>query len=1587
MTVKKIISWFLCSLLFVGLAYPIEKNVSASETHEESTISIIGGGIPTGMFFAPTYLNVQQQRLYVADSKNNRVQAFIRGNVFQLAFGGFGQNEREFDQPAGVCTIEENLFVVDSLNARVQIFDSKGNYKSQFGSFGSEPGNFNTPTDIATDGSKLYVLDTGNSRVQVFDTVGKYLSSFGAQGSEDAHFNRPLGIEVSKGKIYIADTGNNRVQIFSDSGTFVSVFGFGGTEEKAFHQPKGIAFYEDKVYIVDSGNKRIHIYDENGVYQSVVPLPECESPYGVSILDNKILVSDISTNTILAYTFEGRQNGFFGQELDVAGRFVKPIAVSTTEKEIFVLDAQLKTVQIFDEHFEPVRHFTQAEMKKAGLLNPVDMSVYADHIYIMDEMKPAISVFTTSGSFVHNIGSYGSEPGTFISPQGIDVTDGKLYISDAGNSRVQVLDLKGEPILTFGSFGSKNNQFFNMKGISVLENSIFVSDSGNSRISVYDLEGNFQRSYGKKGFETGNYFGPNGIHVDASGKVYIADMLNNRIQILNSITDQSKVFGQFGSIFQDPENYAKGKTDYQYNLIPGYFVYPTDVSVFQNYIAVVDPFNVRVQMVPFEAVFEANPLSVTPDFLDFGSVGSTAKVTRTFMLRNTGGNYIEGNITCDQNYVSIEPSHFKGSAEEVSVTVDGSLLKPGESYEATVVATLLDGQSRELKIMFAASGEPDFYAEITPFYVASPEEELRVPIKIQPQNGFKGLITFSALELPKNTIPTFDPPSVNLPDTDTTYLIIKSSSDYIEAGEYRIEVRADSSEGNKSHRLNSTFVVKQKLDLVPHTVLGELFTATWCLNCVYSHMAMDQLYEEMGKETVTFIEYYVESTKDHPIPRLSWIESEQRMKWYMSDKGLPTIFFDGTDYLKGVSTDNNTPEAKRARMYDDYRKKVVEKSKESSAVTISVRSIFDSKRRMGKVHASVNALDNLPYKNPHIYFAVIESKIPYSAVNGDEFHHFVLRDFITPVNDDKHDYLGTPMKLTSGDTFGTKGDTYEIDVDFSLLDFYNLANISLVVFVQDNVTKKVLQSATYPVKVINYRSFDVVSDGSLVQEKTKGETGSIQFDIINDGTVRDSYQLRVLNKSLNKWNYKVSIEGKEQAGTAPKITLDAYQTATIQVDFTIPADATVNADQEFLFQVDSLTSHHKKELKGYIQVIESRPPDFIMEIEEPADFNLMAGEDQSLQIRISPDPYVEDPVELTLLNPSTDLDSFEFSPPSGDLPLDSTLSFSFIDTTTEKDVDLVIQAKAGTIVKTAVVTIHVLRNPDAVPPQLKIAYPSDNLLTNKPDMTITGMTDPTATLTINDAPVEVTKNGSFEHAITLTEGSNTIVVVATNSKGLTTEETLTIQLDVTPPALTIDTEIPEETSKREITITGKTETNCVLTIGDQDIVLEEDGSFSYTVKLVHGWNGINITAVDNASNKTSLEYSVTVINKIVLQIGNEKASVNDEEVVLEAAPYIKNGRTMVPIRFIAESLGAEVGWDDATKSITIQKEDITISLKIGSTEAFLEEEGAIGREKITLEAPPEIVNGRTFVPLRFVSEAFGATLDWNGDTKEITIKQ
>ncbi len=96
-------------------------------------------------------------------------------------------------------------------------------------------------------------------------------------------------------------------------------------------------------------------------------------------------------------------------------------------------------------------------------------------------------------------------------------------------------------------------------------------------------------------------------------------------------------------------------------------------------------------------------------------------------------------------------------------------------------------------------------------------------------------------------------------------------------------------------------------------------------------------------------------------------------------------------------------------------------------------------------------------------------------------------------------------------------------------------------------------------------------------------------------------------------------------------------------------------------------------------------------------------------------------------------------------------------------------------------------------------------------------------------------------------------------------------------------------------------------------------------------------------------------------------------------PFIENERTLVPVRVISEGLGASVEWNDSLKAVTIKQGDTTISMKIGSTEY------TVNDEKKTLEAAPVIVNERTFVPIRAISEALGKIVYYNDAEKMIVI--
>ncbi|MHB8986189.1 MAG: stalk domain-containing protein, partial [Eubacteriales bacterium] len=85
------------------------------------------------------------------------------------------------------------------------------------------------------------------------------------------------------------------------------------------------------------------------------------------------------------------------------------------------------------------------------------------------------------------------------------------------------------------------------------------------------------------------------------------------------------------------------------------------------------------------------------------------------------------------------------------------------------------------------------------------------------------------------------------------------------------------------------------------------------------------------------------------------------------------------------------------------------------------------------------------------------------------------------------------------------------------------------------------------------------------------------------------------------------------------------------------------------------------------------------------------------------------------------------------------------------------------------------------------------------------------------------------------------------------------------------------------------------------------------------------------------------------------------------------GRTYVPLRFVSEALGAKVDWEENSQKVTISKGEKIISLQIGSKEAVS------NGEELFLDTVPLLVEGRTMVPLRFISEALGVEVNWTPD--------
>ena len=187
---------------------------------------------------------------------------------------------------------------------------------------------------------------------------------------------------------------------------------------------------------------------------------------------------------------------------------------------------------------------------------PVGIALDKDtNVYVTDEWLHRVTKYDKDGEYLTHWGIQGSGDGELNRPSGIAISrEDTIYIVDSRNNRVQTFNLEGTFLGKFGSSGSDNGQFNLPWGMCLDKDSnVFVADWRNDRVQSFTANGEWLATFGSPAVGTsgncynarvnggikhseapvGTFNRPTGVCVDQDGDIYIADWLNNRVQVLS----------------------------------------------------------------------------------------------------------------------------------------------------------------------------------------------------------------------------------------------------------------------------------------------------------------------------------------------------------------------------------------------------------------------------------------------------------------------------------------------------------------------------------------------------------------------------------------------------------------------------------------------------------------------------------------------------------------------------------------------------------------------------------------------------------------------------------------------------------------------------------------------------------------------------------------------------------------------------------------------------------------------------------------------------------------------------------------------
>ncbi len=519
------------NLLSIG---PSSGSVSPIFDYSIGTSSVYLSG-----FSQPNAIAVHSDKIYVADTQNNRIVVLNSdGTTFAIYDGIY--DGVSLNHPIGL-TVSSNgtIYIADSGRNRIVVLNSDGTYSASYTGDPETPLSTPTGVKISPLSGEIYIADLANSRIAVLSSNGVYLRAI--QPFSPFY---PYAIDFAPtGEIYVAEGGDSSRTTFLNSDETLATSTLG--KELSPIAPTGVKYFDGKIYVTDSNNhNRIVMFNSDGSLSSSTPYNSdifpFDQPAGIDISSSgEIYVADTNNNRIVVLNQDGSASSTYSHN-KIPGLFLDPIGIAhDSSGNVYVSDDIMNNVQEFGSD----GHFVKFITRPYGFENPQSMSVDAhDNLYVTDygdeNQKGRISRFNSSGVYAT------SSPSLTITGGVVADSSGNIYYSS--------YDL--------------NNDNSYVRGIVKLDSTFHISTTTDSANGM-----SFDVNYG-------------GTVIDPTGDfLYVADDYHNRIVKLNTsdLSFVSESFGPGGVSFSVP-------TDIKMDSIGNLYVtnqgYPNVMKLSPDYV-------------------------------------------------------------------------------------------------------------------------------------------------------------------------------------------------------------------------------------------------------------------------------------------------------------------------------------------------------------------------------------------------------------------------------------------------------------------------------------------------------------------------------------------------------------------------------------------------------------------------------------------------------------------------------------------------------------------------------------------------------------------------------------------------------------------------------------------------------------------------------------------------------------------------------------------------------------------------------------------------------------------------------------------